>query len=92
MHLVDLAQTKQHLRIEHTDEDALLDFYIEAASDYVLAFTQTSYDADTAPAMLKAATLLLIGDLFENREGCSQDFMKRNPTLTRLLWLFREFH
>jgi uncharacterized phiE125 gp8 family phage protein len=44
----------------------------------------------TVPAPLKAAVLLMVGDLYANREAVSADVsFADNPTVTRLLWPYR---
>lgn len=41
------------------------------------------------PAPLKAAILLLVGDLYANRESGSEERLAENPTFDRLIWPFR---
>ena len=43
----------------------------------------------TAPAPLKAAVLLLVGDLYANREAKQETDLTSNPTVGRLLWPYR---
>ncbi|ACL57572.1 head-tail connector protein [Methylobacterium nodulans] len=72
MALVTLEAAKLHLRIDGTDEDALVQDKIEAATDLVLDYLKTpehGWTAETVPARVKAAILLALGVLYENREG-----------------------
>lgn len=50
-------------------------------------------DADDVPAALKAAMLLMIGDLYEHREGIvvgqTATILAENPTVSRLLAPYR---
>lgn len=41
------------------------------------------------PAALKAAILLIVGELYENAEATSEKSLTANPALNRLLWPYR---
>lgn len=41
------------------------------------------------PAALKAAILLMVGDLYENTEANGDKSLTENPTLMRLIWPYR---
>lgn len=85
--LVTLAQAKLHLRIDEDDGDNDLELKIHAASGAVLNYVRQSDPAwldtagepviDTAgepagiPYEVKAATLLLLGDLYKERDGAN---------------------
>lgn len=43
----------------------------------------------TLPAPLKAAVLLIVGDLYANREAKQATDLMTNPTVDRLLWPYR---
>ena len=55
------------------------------------AGTQTgaAYSANDVPQAIKAAILLLIGDLYEHREARQEIKAEDNSTVMRLLWLYR---
>lgn len=86
--IVTLAQAKSHLRVTDTSEDTLIGIYIDAAEDYITKYLNTS-PVPQAPSV-KAAALLIIGDLFENREGASDKEIYENPAVLRLLYPYRE--
>nr|DAO97635.1 MAG TPA: Head Tail Connector Protein [Caudoviricetes sp.] len=65
MSSVTLEEAKKHLRVEHSEEDALIQTYIEAAEDWIAKRCGTF---DELPKALVAAVLLFVGDLYENRE------------------------
>lgn len=62
---ITLQQAKQHLRVEHDDEDDLIQTYIDAAEDWI---AKRCGEFEDFPKALVAATLLFVGDLYENRE------------------------
>lgn len=57
-----------------------------AADDYPILFSATP---GPVPAPLKAAILLLVGDLYANREAGTEERLAENPTFDRLIWPFR---
>jgi uncharacterized phage protein (predicted DNA packaging) len=89
MMICTLDEVKQHLRIVTADDDALLSVYAEAAERYVNDVTGEVLSALQENPMAKAAVLLIVGDLYENREGSSEVQLKENPTVDRLLWPLR---
>ena len=88
--MLTLPEVKLHCRIDTADEDTLLAAMIEAAvasvGDYINA--PEPLDA-TAPAPVKAACLLLVGDLYSNREALVERPLSKNPTFERLLNPYR---
>jgi len=68
--LFDLAEAKAHLRVDTAGEDALIETYSNAAVARVLGYC----NIDLIPvgplpeAAFKAAALLVLGDLYANRE------------------------
>lgn len=74
--LASLAEAKLRLRIDTDDEDADLEVMLTAASGAVLAYLKRpdfvdgngDVIAERIPAVVKAATLLLVGYLYRNRD------------------------
>lgn len=92
---VTLTEVKLHLRITEDDEDALLTIFMGAADDYMRKFLNRSIPGENdsptiIPSAIKAAALLFIGDLYENREGSSEKVLVANPAVDRLLYPYRE--
>lgn len=166
---VTLAETKQHLRVDHTDDDAMIQLYLDAAinhldgasgwlaralveqtwaetfssfarclrlavapvaaivsviyldadaveqtvspDEYSLSGAELVFDTDyafptinaepnsltvtyeageaIAPAAVRAAILLMVGDMYANREGKTDGGLIVNPTVRMLLNPFR---
>lgn len=90
-HFVTLTEVKHHLRIDSAEDDQRITMLIAAASEYAEAFCKRTFpDLDQAriptplPPSVKAAVLLIIGDLMENP---SADI---NQAAQRLLWPHRQ--
>ena len=97
MAVLTLTEIKAHLRIDDAVQDAQLQSLSEAAEDYAAQYLgrtlpwQDSQGADVpVPASIRAALLLIIGDLYENREGqIVGTITADNPTVERLLHFYR---
>jgi hypothetical protein len=92
MAVITLAQAKLHLRASTAvdspnPEDDLINIYILAADDYIKNYL----DRDVIPVKdaIKAAALLLVADLYENRNGAYEGEIKQNPAVERLLFPYR---
>lgn len=74
---LDLQQVKQHLYIDHQDEDQYLADLITVAEDAVrrdlnlYSLTEIEDETGMLPAGVIQAMLLLIGTLYANRESVS---------------------
>lgn len=85
MMLVSLDEAKRHLRVDHDDENADLELKIAAASELIVDYLKDAANAfldsqgepeiDSAgqpvgiPFKVKAATLLMVGYLYRDRDG-----------------------
>lgn len=89
MTLVTLLEAKNHLRVTDNQENDLINIYIAAAEDYIGKFLN---DEDYPNAFsIKAAALLIIGDLYQNREAqIVGTIVSDNPTVQRLLYPYRQ--
>ncbi|ADU12031.1 head-tail connector protein [Asticcacaulis excentricus] len=69
--LFTLSEAKQHLRKDSSEEDVIITGYAMAAAQRVLDYC----DLDLVPvgegpvAVFKTAALLVLGDLYHNREA-----------------------
>ena len=89
--MLTLEEVKRHCRIDHNDEDALLlaliDTAIAACADFL---NMPAADLVVAvPAPVKSAALLLVGNLYENRESMGDRPYSKNPTFEALLNPYR---
>lgn len=97
MTVVTMDEAKAHLRIDGTEEDADITLRLAAAEDaaaqYIdrpLPWTDAAGLEVPVPASVKAAILLMLGDLYSNREGGVFGTIHTvNPTVERLLWPYR---
>ena len=91
--MLTLAETKLHLRVDHDDEDALIAALMATATaacaDYL---NMPAEDLVVAvPAPIRAAALLLVGTLYEQRESQGERPYNRNPTFEMLLAPYRAY-
>ena len=90
--MLTLEQTKLHLRVDQDVEDAAIEAMIDAATaavaDY-LNVTTAELELLAQPAPVHAAALLMVGDLYENRERQSSQALYRNDSFERLLNPYR---
>ena len=89
--MLDFAETKTYLRVDHYDDDALIQMLMDtataAAADYLnMPLEQMT---TTVPSPIKSAALLLVGDLYANREAQSDRQFYKNPTFENLLNPYR---
>ena len=88
-----LDQAKAHLRVEHTDEDALIQSMIQAATYSVADYLDMAHEDMellAPPAPVEAAILLRVADLFENREAVTDRPLADNQLFIRLLAPYRK--
>ncbi|MDY7025196.1 MAG: head-tail connector protein [Pseudomonadota bacterium] len=92
---MNLAELKQHLNIEHDEDDALLAAYYEAAKDTLEGFLDLEIvDSDPTEGQIamtanaKIAIYNITADLYDNRGELSSDFTKRMHNLTLSLRKF----
>lgn len=89
--MLDFAETKTYLRVDHNDEDALIAALMATATaacaDYL---NMPAADLVVAvPAPVKSAALLLVGSLYEQRESQGDRPYNKNPAFEMLLAPYR---
>lgn len=85
---VTLERAKQHLNVDFTDDDDIIGLYMEAAEAWALKYCNRSDIPSGAEAQFDCATLLMLGDLYENREISTATYVE-NPAARRLIDPFR---
>ena len=87
--VVTLQKTKEWLRIESTDEDALIETYIAAAEDIVTGVLRCPLsDLEEIPETVKQAIYYAVAVIFEQRE--SLDIISLLTTLRGILFAYRK--
>lgn len=90
MSITDLATAKAHLRIDHDNEDIMIQAYIDAAEKHVNDWCDRAEEWKMFPAPVASAVLLIVGDLYANREAQGPQ-LYRNQTVEFLLQPYREW-
>ena len=97
--IVSLEEAKNHLRVQHDEEDALIEGLIQQAQTAAQDFCRVSFEpfvddegneADV-PGPVKLAVLLMVGYFYEHREaedGAGYRTMRR--AFTTLLYPYRD--
>lgn len=94
--IVTLDEAKKHLRADSSgDDDSLITLYIGAAENQIRNFINqeipgSGYSPAEIPDDIKAAALLIIGGLYENREDkIIGTIVADNPAVMNLLYPHR---
>jgi uncharacterized phage protein (predicted DNA packaging) len=94
MSIVSLSLAKNHLRVDQSEEDSLIQSYIDAAEQYVEGYINRTIPGSldspvTTPKPIISAILLIVGDLYENRLGASEVDLKENKAVVSFLYPYR---
>lgn len=105
---VTLAEAKEHLRVDFTDEDSDIGLKLSAASRIVTNYLKSSADSffdssgdvildsnsePDVPYEVKAATLIMLGVLYRDRDGMATDQFEHGKlpfAVTSLLYPLRD--
>ena len=89
--MIDLNDAKHYLGVDLEDDDALITSLIAAATAASADYLGLPLDqmTTTVPSPIKAATLLLVNDLYENRTSQGDRQLYQNATYERLLNPYR---
>jgi len=85
---MNLQQVKNHLRVTHNAEDALIQSYMDAADKLVRKYLGSDMP-DPVPEPVTAAMMLLVGDLYTNRVRQGVNVLYQNKTYQMLLSPYR---
>lgn len=88
MTTVTLQDAKDHLRVIGSEEDAYITQLIDAAEGHVADYLGEQLPTPM-PAPIRAAVLLLVGDLFEHRERQGERMLYENSAFALLLNPYR---
>ncbi|WJM98786.1 head-tail connector protein [Pseudomonas defluvii] len=88
MTTVTLEEAKLHMRVDHDEEDNYIQGLIAAAETHVSNFLGDGLP-DPMPAPIKAAVLLLVGDLYEHRERQGDRTLTEGTAYSMLLAPYR---
>ncbi len=88
MSITKLETVKAHLRIDHDDEDVMIQSYVDAAEKHVNDWCDRTEAWKDFPAPVASAVLLIVGDLYTNREAQGPQ-LHRNITVEYLLQPYR---
>ncbi|UNM96295.1 head-tail connector protein [Ignatzschineria rhizosphaerae] len=87
--IIDLDKAKEFLRVDHDDEDSLIQDMIDSAAAYTLEYLNWEEEREEYPAPVISATLLMLGDLYENRTAQAPVQLFNNKSYNRLLSPYR---
>lgn len=87
--LFTLAEAKEHLRVDHEDDDVLIQTYADAAVARVLQYCNiaTVPSGDIPEAAFKVAALIALGDIYANREPAMHDGSAIRMLIDPYRWL-----
>lgn len=85
--LWDLDEVKAAIRVDHDDDDALIEAYMNAAEQAMLRFCNIAIIPFGQEAVFKAAGFLTVGAFYDDRSGEEGDGI---PSAARkLIWPYR---
>lgn len=87
--MITLNEAKQHIRVDVTDDDSAISAMIEAAKAHIENYTGVVYADGEVPAPVKSAALILVADLYENRQLQVETALYTNRTFAQLLNPYR---
>lgn len=68
---ISLEEAKQHLRVDHDEENSLIQGYADAAGQYCLEQCNRTEVPEGSELVFKQATLLVLGHWYRNRTAVS---------------------
>lgn len=84
-----LEKVKANLILEHTEDDELLQQYIDAAVSYAEGYqhlTVGTYEAAVMPPTTEQAVIMLASHFYESRDGSTGGFFSDNVQAGQQVW------
>ena len=88
--ILTIEEVKAHLRIQHDEEDELIDGFIAQAQAVAEDYCRVQFE-DTAPEPVRLAVLLMVSHYYENRDNPDrQVYMTMRIAFENLLYPYRD--
>lgn len=88
--VVSVDEVKTHLRIDHDDEDSLIEGLIAQAQAVAEDYCRVGFD-DEAPEPVRLAVMLMIAHYYENRDNPDkQVYVTMRIAFENLLYPYRD--
>lgn len=88
--ILTIEEVKAHLRIQHDEEDELIEGFIAQAQAVAEDYCRVQFE-DTAPEPVQLAVLLMVSHYYENRDNPDrQVYMTMRIAFENLLYPYRD--
>lgn len=88
--IISVDQVKEHLRIQHEEEDSYIDSLIQQAQGAAEDFCRVSFE-DDAPEPVRLAVMLMVSHYYENRDNPDrQVYLAMRTAFENLLYPHRD--
>ena len=88
--ILTIEEVKAHLRIQHDEEDELIEGFIAQAQAVAEDYCRVQFE-DTAPEPVRLAALLMVSHYYENRDNPDrQVYMTMRIAFENLLYPYRD--
>lgn len=88
--IISVDQVKEHLRIQHEEEDSYIDSLIQQSQAAAEDFCRVSFE-DGAPEPVRLAVMLMVSHYYENRDNPDrQVYLAMRTAFENLLYPHRD--
>jgi len=88
--IISVDQVKEHLRIQHEEEDSYIDSIIQQAQAAAEDYCRVSFE-DGAPESVRLAVMLMVSHYYENRDNADrQVYLTMRTAFENLLYPHRD--